>query len=68
VGLISAAVIGGPIARFLITRHKITTSGDTRLDVGVEHEQQHAAPVDSYAILWAWLWLNIAMIVGYFLD
>jgi ESS family glutamate:Na+ symporter len=68
VGLISAAVIGGPIARFLITRHKITPSGDTRLDVGVEHEQQHNTPVDSYAILWAWLWLNIAMIVGYFLD
>jgi ESS family glutamate:Na+ symporter len=68
VGLISAAVIGGPIARFLITRHKITPSGDTKLDVGVEHEQQHNTSVDSYAILWAWLWLNIAMIVGYFLD
>jgi ESS family glutamate:Na+ symporter len=68
VGLISAAVIGGPIAQFLITRHKITTSDDARLDVGVEHDQQHTTPVDSYAILWAWLWLNIAMIVGYFLD
>jgi glutamate:Na+ symporter, ESS family len=68
VGLISAAVIGGPIARFLITRHNITPSGDTRLDIGVEHEKQHATPVDSYGILWAWLWLNIAMIFGYYLD
>lgn len=68
VGLISAAVIGGPIARFLITRHKITPSGDTSLDVGVEHEKKHTTPVDSYGILWAWLWLNIAMIFGYYLD
>jgi ESS family glutamate:Na+ symporter len=68
VGLISAAVIGGPIARFLITRHKITPSSETSLDIGVEHEKQHTTPVDSYGILWAWLWLNIAMIFGYYLD
>jgi glutamate:Na+ symporter, ESS family len=68
VGLISACVIGGPIARYLITRHKIVTSGDAQLDIGVEHEKQHSTMVDSYGILWAWLWLNVAMIFGYFLD
>ena len=68
VGLISACVIGGPIARYLITRHRITPSGDARLDIGVEHEKQHTTMVDSYGVLWAWLWLNVAMIFGYFLD
>jgi ESS family glutamate:Na+ symporter len=68
VGLISACVIGGPIARYLITRHKLSTSGDERLDIGVEHDRQHTTMVDSYGILWAWLWLNVAMIFGYFLD
>ena len=34
----------------------------------MEHEKQHTTPVDSYGILWAWLWLNIAMICGYYLD
>ena len=68
VGLISACVIGGPIARYLITRHQLATSGDARLDIGVEHEKQHTTMVDSYGILWAWLWLNVAMIFGYFLD
>jgi len=68
VGLISACVIGGPIARYLITRHKLVTSGDAQLDIGVEHEKQHTTMVDSYGILWAWLWLNVAMIFGYFLD
>lgn len=67
VGLISAAVIGGPIARYLLIRHKITPSGDEKLDIGVEHEDRHA-PVDSYGVLWAWLWLNVAMIFGYYLD
>ena len=68
VGLISACVIGGPIARYLITRHKLVTSGDAQLDIGVEHEKQRTTMVDSYGILWAWLWLNVAMIFGYFLD
>jgi ESS family glutamate:Na+ symporter len=68
VGLIAACVIGGPIARYLITRHKIEPSGDAQLDIGVEHEKQHTTMVDSYGILWAWLWLNVAMIFGYFLD
>jgi ESS family glutamate:Na+ symporter len=68
VGLISACVIGGPIARYLITRHKLVTSGDAQLDIGVEHDKQRTTMVDSYGILWAWLWLNVAMIFGYFLD
>jgi ESS family glutamate:Na+ symporter len=68
VGLIAACVIGGPIARYLITRYKIEPSGDAQLDIGVEHEKQHTTMVDSYGILWAWLWLNVAMIFGYVLD
>ena len=67
-GLISACVIGGPIARYLMTRHKIAPSADEKLDVGIEHEKRHTTMVDSYGILWAWLWLNIAMICGYYLD
>jgi ESS family glutamate:Na+ symporter len=68
VGLISACVIGGPIARYLITRHNIAPSADRQLDIGVEHDKQRSTMVDSYGILWAWLWLNVAMIFGYFLD
>jgi len=68
VGLISACVIGGPIARYLITRHRIAPSADKQLDIGVDHEKQRSTMVDSYGILWAWLWLNVAMIFGYFLN
>lgn len=67
VGLIAACVIGGPIANYLINRHGLTASGDDNLDIGVANDAQHE-PVDSYGVLWAWLWLNIALIMGYGLD
>jgi len=68
VGLISACLIGGPIARFLIIRHKIETNQSDELDIGVVHSKEHQTKVDSYALLWAWLWLNVAIILGYLLD
>ena len=68
VGLISACLIGGPIARFLILRHKIKTNQSDELDIGVVHSKEHQTKVDSYALLWAWLWLNVAIILGYLLD
>jgi len=66
-GLIAACVVGGPIANHLINRHKLHTSGDADLDIGQPNDEQHVM-VDSYGVLWAWLWLNIALIIGYFLD
>jgi len=68
VGLIAACVIGGPIARFLILRNNLSPASDGQLDIGVEHDQQLGEKVDSYGVLWAWLWLNVAMIIGYYLN
>ncbi len=68
VGLIAACVIGGPIARFLIIRNNITPSGDADLDIGVEHENQLTTRVDSYGVLWGWLWLNVCLVVGYIIN
>ena len=68
VGLIAACVVGGPIARFLITRNSIVTSGDSELDVGVKRGDESTSKVDSYGILWAWLWLNVSLLLGYFIN
>ena len=68
VGLIAACVVGGPIARFLITRNNIPTSGDSELDVGVKRSEEFTTSVDSYAILWGWLWLNVSILLGYFIN
>lgn len=68
VGLISACLVGGPIARYLIIRHKIKTNHEESLDIGVVHDNEQRTMIDSYALLWAWLWLNVSIILGYLLD
>ena len=67
-GLIAACVVGGPIARFLITRKQLSASGESLLDIGVKRDDQPARMVDSYAILWGWLWLNVTLVLGYFVN
>lgn len=66
VGLISACIIGGPIATYLMKRHKISTSGNTSLDVGVVHDDQ--SRLSYFSILWAILALNIAIMLGLAID
>ncbi len=68
VGLIAACVVGGPIARFLITRNNLGTSEDSKLEVGVRRGDESTRMVDSFGILWAWLWLNVTLILGYFIN
>jgi ESS family glutamate:Na+ symporter len=68
VGLISACLVGGPIARYLIIRHKIKTNHEESLDIGVVHDNEQRTMIDSYALLWPWLWLNVSIILGYLLD
>jgi ESS family glutamate:Na+ symporter len=68
VGLISACLVGGPIARYLIIKHKIIANQEESLDIGVVHDNEQSTMIDSYALLWAWLWLNVAIMLGYLLD
>lgn len=68
VGLIAACVIGGPIARYLMQRHRIQPSGDADLDIGVRHDADHSTKLSYYGVLWAWLWLNVCLILGYSLN
>ena len=68
VGLIAACVVGGPIARYLITRNNLATSHDAGLDVGVLRGEEQTRGLDSYAVLWAWLWLNVTLVLGYFIN
>lgn len=63
IGLITACCIGGPIARFLMKRHRLESSHDHRLMIGTASEEE-AKTLDYYSILRAWLWLNIALLIG----
>ncbi|WP_313570608.1 sodium/glutamate symporter [Comamonas terrigena] len=63
VGLIAACSIGGPIAGWLMRRHAIHGSDARPLDVGVSNKQA-AVTLDYYGVLRAWLWLNMALMIG----
>lgn len=68
-GLISACVIGGPIAAYLMKRHKVQANHDSDLDIGTSHQAGSShIKVDYFGVLRAWLWLNVTLIIGYFID
>ncbi|MCL1048565.1 sodium/glutamate symporter [Shewanella abyssi] len=68
-GLISACVIGGPIAAYLMKRHQIKANNNEDLDIGASHQSNTAhMKVDYFGVLRAWLWLNVTLIIGYFID
>ena len=64
-GLIIACIIGGPIANYLMREHKLQPSHDARLDIGVVHGADTTdTRLDYYGVLRAWLWLNLALMLG----
>ncbi|MCQ4327130.1 sodium/glutamate symporter [Stutzerimonas stutzeri] len=69
VGLIAACCIGGPIANYLIRRHALIPSRDPDLEVGAPvAEAGAAASMSYYDVLWAWMWLNMALMLGHGLN
>lgn len=49
-GLILGGLLGGPLARFLVNRHKLESSSDAMQTIGIEHEHE-MVPVDYEHIL-----------------
>lgn len=62
-GLVLASLMGGPIANFLIVRHRLEPKVLEQPDVGVLHDQEHSR-IDTYSFLQAWLVLNVSMTLG----
>lgn len=68
VGLILACMMGGPIAKYLISRHRLQTGSTEVLVVGVANVKQEETELDYLAVLYAWLWLNLTLILGHFIN
>lgn len=62
-GLILASVMGGPIANFLISRHKLEPGTVEQPDVGLSHETEDTQ-INVYSFLGAWLLLNVSLTLG----
>lgn len=67
-GLVIAGLLGGPIAKFLLKRHRVSDSPPDRLLVGLPHETEKEEQINHVSIMAVILVIHIAIIIGYFLD
>ncbi len=66
-GLILASLMGGPIAKFLISRHNLTTDKADTLDVGVSQET-HDEKIGSLDFIDAILAIHLSVLFGLLLN
>ena len=68
-GLILASIMGGPIAKFLITRYDLKPEEKEAVDVGVSEEQKEAGVGIGYLdFLDAILAIHVCIVFGFFLN
>lgn len=67
-GLVAASLIGGPIAKLLLRRHKITDKPTNGLMVGIAHEKQDTEQINHISVMAVILVLHLAIIAGYILN
>ncbi len=68
IGLVIASLIGGPIASFLMSRHKLESTDDSKLLVGIEYDKEDHTTITHLNIMGSILIIHIAMIFGYVLN
>lgn len=66
-GLILASLMGGPIAKFLITRYQLKPNEDEQLDIGVSNKEGNEK-ITSFDFLDAVFAIHICAIVGFILN
>ncbi len=66
-GLVSAALIGGPIAKYLIDRHRLVGAPSEGPIVGLPYEQEgeEDTKVNHISLMRSLLAINVAIILGY---
>jgi ESS family glutamate:Na+ symporter len=62
-GLVIASLIGGPVARFLITRNRLQPVKIEQPDIGVTHDAKRQS-IDYFDILSTLFWLNASLVLG----
>jgi glutamate:Na+ symporter, ESS family len=62
-GLMISSLMGGPIARFLVTRHHLEPQVSVQPDVGVTHDTKREE-IDYYGMLGTLFWLNMSLALG----
>lgn len=66
-GLVLASLIGGPIAKLLIERHKLSGSDEPAV-VGIAYEDEKKESIQHTSIMAVILTIHLAIILGWFLN
>ncbi|TMV09516.1 sodium/glutamate symporter [Ruegeria sediminis] len=66
-GLVVAALVGGPVAKFLVEKHDLTSPDpDVELTVGIAEDDHRAdGKIDHQTIMRVLMYLNVAIILGF---
>lgn len=64
-GLVVASLVGGPIAKFLLSRHELTGPPEDGPVVGISHERQQTETINHVSIMSVFLTLHVAIIIGF---
>ncbi len=67
-GLVLASLLGGPIAKFLLARNKISGAAPDGMMVGIPHETEDTEQINHVSIMGVILALHVAIIIGYILN
>lgn len=67
-GMISACLIGGPVASWLMRRHQVQPSADTALEIATLHKKEPFLQLNYYGVLLAIFWLNLSLMLGRILS
>lgn len=69
-GLVCAALVGGPIAKFLIDRHKLEAGATEGPVVGLAYDTdgKEAGTVNHISIMHSFLAINVSIVFGYMLN
>lgn len=67
-GLVMASLLGGPIAKFLLKRHRIPDAEADGVMVGISHEKEDTERINHVSIMAAILVMHIAIITGYVVN
>ncbi|QYJ08334.1 sodium/glutamate symporter [Qipengyuania flava] len=68
IGLVIASLLGGPIAKVLLSRYNLKPESDGDLLVGIQREKQDETAITHLNLMGAILVIHIAMILGYVLN
>lgn len=67
-GLIIASLIGGPIASYLISRHRLSAKESEIHTVGLAYEQADTENISAHSLMSVLLTLHVAIIIGYLIN